>query len=156
MTLEDSRVVVRTGSTLRTDVTANGYTLVADEPVSVGYSDSGPTPFDYLLVALGSCTAMTLRIYADRKGWPLESLTVRLRHQKYRAGDREAKDRKVDRINRELELTGPLEEMQRGRLLKIADLCPVHRTLESGVVVETNLAGVEHKALAAAHNGKEL
>ena len=69
--------------------------------------------------------------------------------------DREAKDRKVDRINRELELTGPLEEMQRARLLEIADLCSVHRTLESGVV-ETNLARVEHKALAAAHNGKEL
>ena len=98
---------------------------------------------------------MTLRIYADRKGWPLESLKVRLSHQKDHAGNREAKDRKVDRINRELELTAPLEEMQRGRLLEIAGLCLVRRTLESGVV-ETNLARVEHKALAAAHNGKDL
>jgi uncharacterized OsmC-like protein len=153
---EDSRVVVRTGNTLRTDVTANGYTLVADEPVSVGGTDSGPTPYDYLLAALGGCTAMTLRMYADRKGWPLESVTIRLSHRKVRAGDREAEDRKVDLINRELELTGPLGETQHRRLLEIADLCPVHRTLESGIVVETNLARVENKALAAGHNGKEL
>jgi uncharacterized OsmC-like protein len=152
MIAEDGRVVVHTGTELRTAVAANGYTLVADEPVSVGGTDSGPTPYDYLLAALGSCTAMTLRMYADRKGWPLESVTIRLSHRKVRAGDREAEDRKVDHINRELELTGPLGETQHRRLLEIADLCPVHRTLESGMVVETNLARVENKESCQAFN----
>ena len=149
---KESCVVVHTGTELRTVVAASGYTLVADEPVSVGGTHSGPTSYDYLLAALGSCTAMTLRMYADRKGWPLESVTIRLSHRKVRAGDREAEDRKVDLINRELELTGPLGETQHRRLLEIADLCPVHRTLESGMVVETNLARVENKESCQAFN----
>src|SRR3712207_9538222 len=87
MSSNDNRVVVRTGSTLRTEVMANGYTLLADEPIGLGGANSGPTPYDYLLAALGSCTAMTLRMYADHKKWPLESVTVRLQHQKvYRRG----------------------------------------------------------------------
>ncbi len=157
--LEDNRVVVRTGTDLRTDVRANGYALVADEPASVGGTGSGPTPYHYLLAALGSCTAITLRMYADRKGWPLESVAVRLSHQKVHARDCEeceTKDGKIDRIGLDIELAGPLEEPQRRRLLEIAERCPVHRTLESEVMVETGLAGIEDTALATNRNAKEF
>jgi uncharacterized OsmC-like protein len=143
MSSKDDRVVVRTGTGLRTEVMANGYTLVADEPIRMGGTNSGPAPYDHLLAALGSCTAMTLRIYADRKKWPLESVALRLQHQKvYRRDceECETKDRKIDRIGLELELRGPLEESQRRRLLEIAERCPVHRTLESEVLVETRLS----------------
>src|SRR5918998_5762473 len=156
---ENNRVVARTGSALRTEVTANAHALVADEPVSAGGADSGPTPYDYLLAALGSCTAITLRMYADRKGWPLESVTVRLSHQKVHARDCEeceTKDGKIDHIGLELELTGPLEEPQRRRLLEIAEMCPVHRTLASEVMMETSLAGIEYTAIATNRDGKEF
>ena len=159
MNPENNRVVARAGTALRTEVTANAHALVADEPVSAGGTDAGPTPYDYLLVALGACTAMTLRMYADRKGWPLESVTIRLSHQKVHARDCaecETRDGKIDHIRLELKLAGPLEEPQRRRLLEIAERCPVHRTLESEVMMETSLAGIENRAITTNRNGKEF
>ena len=127
---------------MRTEVEAGGHAVIADEPESLGGTDAGPTPYDYLLGALGGCTAMTLRMYADRKGWPLESVTVRLSQQRIHAkdcGECETEEGRIDRIEREIELEGPLDEKQRQRLLEIADMCPVHRTLTTEVLIENAL-----------------
>jgi len=119
------------------------HVLLADEPASVGGSDSGPSPYEFLSAALGACTSMTLRMYANRKGLPLERVTVRTTHEKGHADDCEAclegQERNVDIFEREIVLEGALEPAHRKRLLEIADMCPVHRTLHNPVVIRTRL-----------------
>lgn len=118
------------------------HALVADEPAAAGGNDLGPSPYDLLLAGLGACTAMTLRMYAAQKQWPLEQVAVDLRHEKIHATDCEAcetKDGKVDRIERVIRVEGDLDQAQRQRLLEIANKCPVHRTLHSEVFIPTRL-----------------
>lgn len=132
-----NEVIVRGGERgFVTEITARGHKLIADEPAAVGGSDMGPTPYDYLLASLGACTAMTLRIYADRRGWPLQGVTVRLWQSRVYEKDCEeceAKKVGIDQVEREIDLSGPLTEEQREGLLQIADRCPVGQTLARGI-----------------------
>jgi uncharacterized OsmC-like protein len=120
-------------------ITAGDHVIAADEPAPAG-TDSGPTPYDLLLAGLGACTSMTVRMYADRKGWPLENVSVSLRHERVHAKDCEdceSGDGMVDRIQRTIRLEGDLDTEQRAKLLDIAEKCPVHRTMTSETVVST-------------------
>src|SRR2546421_3434280 len=124
-------------------IIAGPHRYLADEPTSAGGNGSGPSPYEYLLAALGACTSMTIRLYADLKKLPLEHVAVRLRHDKIHAVDCEnceTKEGKIDRIDREVTLVGDLNPEQRAKLLEIADKCPVHRTLHSEVEVRTREA----------------
>lgn len=126
----------------RQDVELGPHRLVADEPRGEGGDDSGASPYDLLLAALGSCTAMTLRLYSDRKKMSLDRVRVRLSHGKIHARDCEdceTRAGKIDRIERVITLEGDLSEDERQRLLQIANKCPVHRTLQSEILIESSL-----------------
>ena len=124
------------------EITAGSHRLFSDEPKAAGGEDAGPSPYELLAAALGACTSMTLGMYARRKQWSLASVIVRLRHSKIHAKDCvdcETKDVALDRIERDIELTGDLTADQRAKLLEIADKCPVHRTLARGMNIHTRL-----------------
>ncbi len=138
---EGTVTVTETGAGPYTQqITAGHHRLIADEPSPIG-DDAGPTPYDLLLSALGACTSMTVRMYADRKGWPLERVRVTLRHSRIHAedcADCETTKGWVNQIDRDIELTGELDDTQRQRLTQIAERCPVHQTLTSEVHIATS------------------
>ena len=143
-------VVVRgSARSFRQEVVVGKHSLVADEPVSAGGGDAGPNPYDYLLTALGVCTSMTVGLYARRKQFPLENITVSLRHSRIYANDCEeceTKEGMLDRIDVEVELTGSLSAEQRAKLMEIAEKCPVHRTLTSEINIRLRAAQKESPA----------
>ena len=136
-------VVASTGAGHFEQIMLDGrHTLHADEPVSVGGGDTGPGPYELLLMALGSCTSMTVHMYAARRKWTLEQVVVNLSHQRRYAedcADCEKPGALLDHIDRNIEFAGPLDDSQRARLLEIADQCPVHKTLTSKIVIKTRL-----------------
>ena len=123
---ETTVTVEETGQGLYTQHVQMGrHTLTADEPADIGGLDTGPAPYDLLLAALGACTAMTLRMYANQKKWDLKKVWVQVTHKK----EPNTENKKVDIITRDIKLEGNLDDTQRQRLLEIANKCPVHRTL---------------------------
>ncbi|HEX2885816.1 alpha/beta fold hydrolase [Vineibacter terrae] len=140
------RVQETGGGRFQQHVAIGRHRLRADEPVASGGLDSGPDPYGLLLAALGACTSMTLRLYAERKQLPLERVSVHLRHTKIHAADCdecETKSGRLDRIDREIVLQGTLDDATRKRLLEIADMCPVHRTLTSEVLIKTSERAID-------------
>ena len=137
------QVVVQIGQTgYTTQIKAGNHSFRADEPIAVGGDDYGPGPYDLLLASLGSCTAMTLRMYADRKKWPIGNITIHMNHKKvYQEDCQNCQDKssKVDVIERHITIQGAIDQEQKDRLLIIADKCPVHRTLHGEIQVQTIL-----------------
>jgi uncharacterized OsmC-like protein len=137
-----TQVIVSSESGLAQEISSGKHRWRSDEPAPFG-TDSGPSPYELLLAALGACTSMTLRLYAQRKQWDLQRVTVRLQHSRIHAEDCMECERKegfLDRINREIELSGNLDDAQKRRLIEIAEHCPVHRTLTSEINIRTSLS----------------
>ena len=136
-------VVVRSaGEGVAQEIAAGSHRFLSDEPARAGGTDTGPTPYDLLLASLGACTSMTVTMYAQRKQWALQRVTVRLRHSRVHAEDCEAcetGDAWLTVIDRDITLEGALDAEQRARLLAIANRCPVHRTLSSQIDIRTRL-----------------
>jgi len=135
-------LVTETDGKFTQQIHAGRHQLIADEPAAVGGADKGPNPYEYLLAALGSCTSMTIRMYAERKQLPLDNVEVTLNHQRIHAedcGECESKEGFVDRIDRRITLSGDLTDDQRQRLLEIADRCPVHKTLKNEILIKSEL-----------------
>jgi putative redox protein len=121
-------------------IQAGAHQLSVDEPTEFGGTDAGPSPYDLLLAALGSCTSMTIGLFARRKNWPLQEIVVSLWHSKIHAADCaecETREGRIDRIEREIQLIGSLTSEQRSKLMEMADKCPVHRTLTSEINIRT-------------------
>ncbi|HEX8359968.1 MAG TPA: OsmC family protein [Longimicrobium sp.] len=142
-----TEIVTRTaGDGYRTEIDAAGFKMVADEPAGVGGTGAGPSPYDLLLASLGACTGMTLRMYASRKGWPLEEVTVALREARDYAADCENCDKpdaRITQLDREITVGGPLDDAQRERLLHISNQCPVHKSLEGAFHIRTTLRAAD-------------
>ena len=135
-----SEVVVTSQTNLRNEVRyGDGYSFITDEPIAAGGEDAGPDPYTLLLAALGSCISMTATLYARRKQWPLERVTVRLRQNRMHVKDcqecAQEKEGYIHRIERSVTFTGPLSDEQRARLQEIAHKCPVHKTLSSDIII---------------------
>jgi len=135
-----SVVVSASRSGLRQSIAVGPHLLQADETIDSGGNDAGPNPYELLLASLGACTGMTVRMYAERKQWPLQSVRVRLAHSKLYVADCadcETREGMLDHIEREISFIGDLSDGQRQRLLDIANRCPIHRTLTSEVRIDT-------------------
>lgn len=128
-------------SKYKTEMSTRDHNLIADEPSPLG-TDHGPTPYDYLLMALGSCTAMTVRMYADRKGWDLKDVEVNLTQNRLHVDDCESCESTsgyIHSIEKEIRFVGNLDEKQLARLLDISKKCPVHRTLQKEIVISERM-----------------
>lgn len=141
---DDAFTVVVTGSAdgFAQEIATGAHRLRSDEPVAAGGTDTGPDPYALLLASLGACTSMTIAMVARRKKWPLVAVTVRLRHRRVHRDDCEGCEespRRIDRIERAIELDGVVDPEQRAKLLEIANKCPVHRTLTGTIEIATEL-----------------